>query len=77
MSLPFTTRIVYHGPEYFLRKACIKCSFSVILLSNLNLNYVRVYDVDPLRVPANWDSYRSYAGYFFALQKMKAEKIMK
>lgn len=69
--------IFLHVPEYFLRKACIKCVFSVILLSKLNLNYVRVYDVDPLRFPANWDSYRSYAGYFFALQKIKAEKIIK
>lgn len=40
------------------------CSFSVILLCNLNLDNVRLCDVDPLCFPVNRGIYRSHAGSF-------------
>ena len=38
----------YQAPEYFLREACGKCSFSVLLSLSLNLGHVRMYDVGEL-----------------------------
>lgn len=35
---------------YFFRKTCVNCSFSVILLLNLNLDHVRLYDLENLCV---------------------------
>ena len=49
------------APEYIHRKISVHCPFSVIALSNLNSDHVRLYDVDPLYFPANRGSYRSSA----------------
>lgn len=54
--------IFYHLAAWiFGRKTCVKCLFSVILLSNLNLDHVRQYDVDVLCFPAKRGSNRSSA----------------
>lgn len=49
-------------PEYSLRKTSVKCLFSEILLFNLNLDHVRLYEVDLLCFPANRGRYSSSAG---------------
>lgn len=58
------------APECIHRKISVQCPFSVIALSNLNLDHVRLLDVDPLYFPANRSSYRSSAG----LHKSKINK---
>lgn len=40
------------APSYFLRKPCVNCSFSVISVSYLNLDHLRLHDVDSLCLPA-------------------------
>lgn len=45
----------------FLRKTCVKCLYSVLLLLNLNVDHVMLYDVEPLCL---WCSYNSSADLF-------------
>ena len=49
-------------PGYFLRKTSVKCFILVLLSLNLNLNHVRLHDVESWCFSANRGSYGSSAG---------------
>lgn len=73
LPLSPSIRGIFRSRGHFLRRICVKCSFSVIL--NLDLNYVRLYDVDPLCFPANRGSYRSsHLKAYFCIKKCRQEK---
>ena len=59
----------HQASEYFLRNTRVTCSLPVILLLNVNLDHVGLYDVDSLCSPAERGSSSSSAGLFFALKK--------